>query len=161
MAALQTAVAADLVAFTQFEKRWTDSGFHNKPDPCAGPTALDIANECNPETGANCTDYRVTWGPAAGNSPTCHLDHSCSCIGHGGDDNVDGRLPEQHGLEADSGTAPPAVSRYGDPIWAGLADAVYAGTATGLPGSEPPPPPPPPPTDSPTLQGGGLTGGGF
>jgi len=119
-------------AFLEYTDRWVQRGYHNRPDPCARHDPRDAA--CTPgrgdcrHYGADCPSGDCTWGPAAGNSSTCHADRSCECIGHGGDPLTDGRLPSQHGTSRDDGAWGRSLS---NDMWDTFRSCAESGTCPG------------------------------
>jgi len=129
----------DADAFLEYTDRWVERGFHNAPDMCAKHDPRDQG--CDPARG-NCAHYGwdcssgdCTWGPAKGNSSSCHEDGSCQCIGHGGDPATDGRLPSQHGKKPDGGLWGRSFSNQ---MWDAFRECVDSGACSGGTGGSSP-----------------------
>jgi hypothetical protein len=114
--------------FHEYADRWVEDGYFTANDRCA-PYDGDSSNR------------GVTYGPAPGNSSTCHTTQTCACI------EGTGRFPQAHNTRADSGYY---RHSFGDDMWAAFRSCLDDG-CPGMPGTTPggPPPPPPPPPGPP------------
>jgi len=89
-----------------------DGGLWTLPDPCAPVAQVDI-NGCNPyklySTGVTgCEEYQITWGP--------NPDDENNCIEHGGDPNIQGRMPELHGYKISLNRIPTVANNNWDDL---------------------------------------------